>query len=431
MRHILFEIPTPWFTIPIMGYGLMIVLGFVAGILLGWWRAKRCGENPEHILNLGLLALVGGIVGGRLLYVAMNPGQFFGYGLLGDLRAIVNVRSGGLVYYGGLGLATAMALWYITRHRLSARRILDIVAPSLMLGLAFGRMGCFLNGCCWGGRCAFESPAAQQAFTVTFPFGSPAFDQQARELPWKVVNSDGQPISTCEVRLQTFPGRPPQILHVAGELSATAAAEWPAVKVPLAFIKPALPEAVERSPWTVVDSAGRPVEYLVASVTEKREDGTPRREQAASQPAGALVVPVGNIAQLSDDGPVVDYSYTSRDELKSPNDRRLASAYRSLPVYPVQLYGIFNALFIWYILTMFFGRRGREGEVFALMLILKPLSRILLESVRRDTDAVAFGLTLSQNLSLAALFAGVILWLWLWHQPAVAPVPTSGEAKPA
>lgn len=424
MRHILFEIPTPWFTIPIMGYGLMIVLGFAVGIALAIWRGRRCGVGADHILNLGLLGMIGGVVGGRLFYVAQNPGAITGRGFLGGLWALVRIDAGGVVYYGGLLLSIGLAVLYIRRKRLSAWRILDIVAPSLMIGLAFGRMGCFLNGCCWGGRCTLESPAAQRALTVTFPCGSFAYQQQARDLPWRIVGADGSfDGDWCDLRLRAdVTSGTIHKYHVLPDPRKSIPS--PILDVPLVFLQPGLPDnapiapqyAADR-PWTVRGLDGRAT-YYVASSTEKRDDDSPWRFEVAEEPAGAIVLDPANVVDL--DGPTLNFTQRGRDELTTPRERQIAQIVRSLPVYPVQLYGAFNGLFIAYVLTMFFRRRRREGQVFALMLILKPISRILLEAIRKDTEAAVLGLSVSQAISVLMLLAGVAMWAWLANQPTVA-----------
>ena len=147
------------------GYGLMLVLGFLGGIYLARWRARRFGENPDAVATLGLLALVGGVVGARIAYVIE---QWDSFARMSDpLARVLDITSGGLIYYGGVALATAMALCYLALKRLPIRRYLDIIAPSLMVGLAFGRMGCLLNGCCFGGACAEHFPLATR-----FPYAS-------------------------------------------------------------------------------------------------------------------------------------------------------------------------------------------------------------------------------------------------------------------
>jgi phosphatidylglycerol:prolipoprotein diacylglycerol transferase len=136
----------------IYGYGLMLVLGFLVAIYVGQWRARRLGENPEHLARIGLLSLVGGILGSRAAYIIQHWDTQFATAD-NPIGAVLNVTSGGLIYYGGVILGTVMVVAYLFLKRLPARRYLDIVAVPLMIGLAFGRMGCLLNGCCYGSLC--------------------------------------------------------------------------------------------------------------------------------------------------------------------------------------------------------------------------------------------------------------------------------------
>jgi phosphatidylglycerol:prolipoprotein diacylglycerol transferase len=150
----------------IYGYGLMMVLGFISGILLARWRARRAGEDPNVVPTLGLLALAGGVIGSRLAYVIEKWHSQFAW-RPDPLPEILNITSGGLIYYGGVALATAAILSYLWLRRLPIRRYLDIITPSLMIGLAFGRAGCLLNGCCYGGPCR-----ADFRLGMTFPYAS-------------------------------------------------------------------------------------------------------------------------------------------------------------------------------------------------------------------------------------------------------------------
>ena len=150
----------------IYGYGLMLVLGFLSGIALARWRARRFGEDPNIIPTLGLLALVGGVAGARLAYVIEKWSEEFAYAP-SQFRAMIDITSGGLIYHGGVALAIALVMGYLLVRGLPVRRFLDILMPSMMVGLAFGRAGCLLNGCCYGGPCRAEFPLA-----MTFPYAS-------------------------------------------------------------------------------------------------------------------------------------------------------------------------------------------------------------------------------------------------------------------
>lgn len=164
MSQILFHLP---FGIPIYGYGLMLVVGFLGATFLCGRLLKRAGENPEHATNIGMLALVGGVMGGRIFYVLQNWSHFSG-----NLIEILKLSSGGLVFYGGFIGGVSAVGWYIWRKRLPFRLFFDAIAPALMLGLACGRVGCLLNGCCSGAVCGLP-------WAIKFPYNSLPYQVQA------------------------------------------------------------------------------------------------------------------------------------------------------------------------------------------------------------------------------------------------------------
>ena len=164
-------------SIPVYGYGFMLVVGLMVA---GWSAARRArmvGVSSDTIWDLGMWIFFSGILGARLFYCVQNSERVFyvaaangqlvmkeGFDLL---KAAVNLPDGGLVFYGGvmLGTVTFLLFLYRRRNQLNPLLIADIVIPSVFIGLAFGRLGCLLNGCCYGNRC--ELPWA-----VTFPMGS-------------------------------------------------------------------------------------------------------------------------------------------------------------------------------------------------------------------------------------------------------------------
>jgi phosphatidylglycerol---prolipoprotein diacylglyceryl transferase len=155
--------------IPIRSYGFMMMLGFVAAILLATRRARKCGADEEVVVNFGMLALVSGILGARLFYIIHYWNEFAT--AANPLWAMINLTAGGLEFYGGFLMAVAVVTTYMWAKKRSLRWYLDILAPSIMIGLAFGRIGCLLNGCCWGATT--QCPVA-----IRFPYGSFAFEHQ-------------------------------------------------------------------------------------------------------------------------------------------------------------------------------------------------------------------------------------------------------------
>jgi len=153
MRDIFFHIPLPFTdnAIPIHGYGFMAMLGFLAALLAARWRARRSNVSPDTVTDLCVAALFGGIVGSRIFFVAQQAGYYFDtsrhdYSIL-DL---FKIWEGGLVFYGGLLGAIPAVLLVVHWRKERLLNVLDVMAPTTALGMAFGRMGCLMRGCCYG-----------------------------------------------------------------------------------------------------------------------------------------------------------------------------------------------------------------------------------------------------------------------------------------
>jgi len=146
MRQILLRLPLPGtdHVLTLYGYGAMMCLGFLAAILVAARRARGLKQPPEIIYNAALAAFFGGVFGGRLFYVIQYSGGYWHW------WDIVKIWEGGLTYYGGLIVGAVAVIAYLRFARAPVLYWIDIIAPSLALGLAFGRVGCFLNGCCYG-----------------------------------------------------------------------------------------------------------------------------------------------------------------------------------------------------------------------------------------------------------------------------------------
>ncbi|MEX0725062.1 MAG: prolipoprotein diacylglyceryl transferase [Planctomycetaceae bacterium] len=156
--------------LPIYGYGFMLFVAFVAGGWLATGRAKSVQMDPNWIWDAGLWMFVGGIFGARLFYCVQYPKIVFGgKSGLPLLLAFFDLPSGGIVLYGGvIGGGIAFFL-FCHRKKISPLKLADVLAPSVFVGLMFGRIGCLLNGCCFGDRC--ELPWA-----IEFAKGSVPYD---------------------------------------------------------------------------------------------------------------------------------------------------------------------------------------------------------------------------------------------------------------
>jgi phosphatidylglycerol:prolipoprotein diacylglycerol transferase len=171
MLQDLFRIPGT--NIVIHGYGLMLVIGFLLAMELAKFLARRSKINPDIFVNIGLIALAAGVVGARLSHVLENIGQYTDprRSVMANFLDAINVSSGGLTYYGGFLLATPACIAYGLYKRVPIRTGMDIIAPCLMVGLGIGRIGCFLNGCCYGAECNVP-------WAVRFPYYSNAYVEQ-------------------------------------------------------------------------------------------------------------------------------------------------------------------------------------------------------------------------------------------------------------
>ncbi len=128
----------------------MMALAFLAGLWTATRRARIANVSGETIADVTLWLLVGSIVGARFVYVTTYWQQEFASQPFSE---IFMLQHGGLVYYGGLIGATVAGFVYLMWKKLPVWKIADILAPSIALGSVFGRIGCLLNGCCYGRAC--------------------------------------------------------------------------------------------------------------------------------------------------------------------------------------------------------------------------------------------------------------------------------------
>lgn len=152
----------PW----LHSYGLMMAIGFYAGWWLAARRAREEGLEADMVGNIVLVSIIAGVVGARVLWFVLerDPKEAW--------WVFFKVWEGGLVFYGGLAGAVAADWTYLRVKRQQVLRVADALAPSIALGQAFGRLGCFLNGCCFGGPATAAFPLA-----LRFP---PIFDARGR-----------------------------------------------------------------------------------------------------------------------------------------------------------------------------------------------------------------------------------------------------------
>lgn len=141
----------------------MIALAFLAGLWTATLRARREKISGEHIADITLWLMVGAILGARIVYVATYWREEFADQPFSE---IFMIQHGGLVYYGGLIGAIVTGTIYIRWKKMPFWKTADVLAPSIALGNVFGRIGCLLNGCCYGRACSLP-------WAISFPANNP------------------------------------------------------------------------------------------------------------------------------------------------------------------------------------------------------------------------------------------------------------------
>jgi phosphatidylglycerol:prolipoprotein diacylglycerol transferase len=131
--------------IAIPSYGVMLAVSFICAIIYVRHAAKKYAISPVIIENLAFYLMVGVIIGGRILYAIFHWHQYEN-----DLLGIVRIWEGGMMFFGGFLGAVLASLLYLRKQKIPVLKIADIIAPAIALGEFFTRIGCFLNGCCFG-----------------------------------------------------------------------------------------------------------------------------------------------------------------------------------------------------------------------------------------------------------------------------------------
>jgi phosphatidylglycerol:prolipoprotein diacylglycerol transferase len=362
--------------LPIRGYGVMLLIAVSSAVGLLVYRAQRRGYDPEMMLSLSFWLFAAGIVGARLFYVIEYWELQFHKETFGEtLKAVFNITQGGLVVFGSLIGGAAAALVWIHKHRLPVLSMGDLMAPSIVLGMAIGRIGCFFNGCCFGGSCDLP-------WAVQFPWGSPPFMQQVEQGKLTLYG-----------------------LRFAGKSK-----------------DPAIIESVEHG--SLAERAGlkpgQQVERVIAQ-TGDRPGGHEWKVENVADAQSAIMYVKESGAELrlrvsgAKSASTQTFGWTVPEVLP-----------RTDPIHPTQIYSAIDAFLLFFVLLAYEPFQRRSGELLALMLTLHPISRYLLEQIRID-EASMFGTdwSISQLISMAAMVGAFVLWAYILRQPrrVVQPAP--------
>lgn len=140
MRPVLFQ----FFGVEIYGYGLMIMIGIIAALFLFSYRSKKKQYNEDNIWDMAILVIICGIIGGKVLYIVTDIKYII------EQPSVLKNIGYGFVIYGAMFGGILVVYLYSKKKGWNILSVFDLAIPSLPLAQGFGRIGCFLAGCCYG-----------------------------------------------------------------------------------------------------------------------------------------------------------------------------------------------------------------------------------------------------------------------------------------
>ncbi|QEL18114.1 prolipoprotein diacylglyceryl transferase family protein [Limnoglobus roseus] len=448
MQQVIFHFPFVGF--PLYGFGLMLLLAFFTVIAWSKWRTPKVGLSWERFQDMAMLLLLTGIGGARVLYMIQYSDQFPDKSALGLLIGFVSIWDGGIVFYGSIFGGMLSYYFYrrfvLKRLNINGWQLADAVAPMLAIGMALGRIGCYLNGCCWGQvACAECQPMPLPPELGQFPL----IPSHARK----------------QVTLPPYQSRLPQIhgLQTTTGFTIVAPGELPPSdpRSVVAAIEPGT--AAERSGLQpgdkVVEVNGRPNQMILeingpakvlAGAQERANiDNVTVKSIDLAKDEKALIVETADPAAFT----VVQAKLTPLREqlILSPHDslyeltrngalgqtelalvverkgERVPVTFtpRTVTFFPTQLYETISMVLLTLLLLAYQPFRRHDGQVIVLLMLGYAVHRFLNEAIRIE-PTYRFGLTLSQWISILIFAIGVLLEVYLrYTQPKLpaAPVP--------
>lgn len=192
MHPILFEFDTPhWLQgilpahISLYSYGFFIALGIMASFFFMLPRLKPLGFNADKLSTLYMWAIVAAFVGGKVFYYLEDPAKYFGNPAL-----MLKSMGGGFVFYGSLIFVVPTLIWWLRKEKIDIPGFFDVLAFGGPILHAFGRMGCFMAGCCHGRVCNAGNPLAvtfNHAKSAAEPLHQPLYATQLMDIGVNII----------------------------------------------------------------------------------------------------------------------------------------------------------------------------------------------------------------------------------------------------
>jgi phosphatidylglycerol---prolipoprotein diacylglyceryl transferase len=360
MRQVLFTIPLDWlhdgWALPINTYGMMLFFAFVGCSAMAKRMCRRERIDPELIPDLIIWLFVAGIAGGRAVFVAQywHEANFAGR----PLWHVIALWDGGLVLYGALfGGAVGYFAYHhyvLRKHGVSHWKMLDVIAPCLAVGIAFGRIGCLGTGCCYGNVACEHCPA------IHFPL-------------WNNSTPAGWSPAAMKMIQQRY-------------------------QTPLGFQWGDRGEVEAVEPGSPAAKAGLRDKDFVTGM-ELIADGKE--------------MPIHNQAELLTHAGALKFTVERGEkEVQLPPFEPA-----TIGLHPTQVYETISMVLLLFFLLSYYPYKRHDGELMVLFMFGYGAHRFLNEMLRTDTDPVAFGLTLSQNVSILVWIGAAILSFAVWRRP--------------
>lgn len=414
MQQILFHIPVlkeqfPPDGYPVPAFGVMLFITFIACVWLLTRVARRMGAQlpGDRTMDLVIACFVGGLVGARLTFMIQYDVP---------LERFFRIWEGGIVLYGGIiaGMLTFLAFYHLLLKRAGVPfwRLVDACGPTLALGIALGRIGCFLNGCCWGHVAPEGCPAV----------GFPMLSAPAQEV---VVRKEGYqtPVGF------TVKTAPEGVQSVVDRVEPGSAAERAGLEPGDRIVgvngrlNGGVLSVVTESP-ELLKWATEAAEEQGATVTpdaDKRDKGIRITTSEPATAAGLRTLLNGRLVFLGQVYATDAFTDLVRNWPKGDQSLHLdvdrggqtvvigPFTPRTIGLHPTQVYETVSMLLLMVLLLTFYPFRRHDGQVFTLFLVGYAVHRFLNEALRNDTEIVGIPqlrMTLSQNISvLMMLFA--------------------------
>lgn len=429
MQQVLFNIPILKGVagpdgIPIYGFGAMLFVTFVVCTMWLSRRAGKVGMPPERTQDMAIWMFVSGIIGARVLYMIQYANQFPDQSIGGLAMAFFQIWKGGIIFYGSaFGATVGYFLFYrlvLRRMNVSTWQLADAVAPVLALGLAIGRIGCYLNGCCWG-QVAVEEACPVPLGGAHFPL-LPAHARDSMVRDQFLQTSTGFAIAP---RDRTGLSQDPR--SVVRAVEPGSAAEAAGLKKDDRIVE------VNGSPNAAV------VEVSASADSEKVLDEF--RKQARVEPAteqrparayfddpkafadavrlarvehpGVTLYETDSLWELARDWPRGKHDLSLVVERDGQRVSLPPFTPRSVGLYPTQLYETVSMVLLIFLLLAYYPFRRHDGQLLSLCMMGYAVHRFINESIRIE-PTIGMGLTLSQwgSVVIFALAVGIEAYLW-------------------